>query len=335
MTITTAPPTAPAPEVDRRSGTSVARWVRDRGCYVALVLLLFYNAFFTTDFLAVANLRLILLQVVPILIVSLGMALVIGTRGIDLSVGSTMAIAGALMARSINPAGNPVTQTLVAIGLAVLAGLAIGVFNGVVISYAGVQPIVATLGLLVAGRGLALVIAGGALVEIFDDFVLNLSKGQLFGVNYSLIITLVLVGLTAVLVRNTTFGRQLVAIGGNPAASRLAGLPVRRTLITVYALSGVLAAVAGVMASSRLRASDPSFVGLLIELSAITAVVIGGTPLSGGRVRILGTVAGALLMQVLTTTLVSHNISDSVARMIQAAIILAAVYLQRETRTSS
>jgi galactofuranose transport system permease protein len=121
----------------------------------------------------------------------------------------------------------------------------------------------------------------------------------------------------------------VVAIGGNRGASVLAGLPVRRTLVVVYVVSGLLAALAGILDTARLSAADPSFVGLLIELSAITAVVVGGTPLSGGRVRILGTLAGALLMQLISATLIKHDLPDSTARMIAAAIIVAAVYLQR------
>jgi ribose transport system permease protein len=130
-------------------------------------------------------------------------------------------------------------------------------------------------------------------------------------------------------VRRTTFGRRLVAIGGNRKASELSGLPVRRILLLVYVVSGLLAAAAGVLATARLQASDPSSLGLLMELSAITAVVVGGTPLTGGRVRVLGTVAGALLIQLVRATLIKHDLADSLAQMVQAVIILAAVYAAR------
>jgi galactofuranose transport system permease protein len=132
----------------------------------------------------------------------------------------------------------------------------------------------------------------------------------------------------AFVVRRTTFGRQLVAVGGNRRASELSGLPVKRILLGTYVISGLLAAVAGILATSRLQASDPSTIGLLFELYAITAVVVGGTPLSGGKVRVLGTIAGALLMQLIDATLVKHNISDSWSQITQAVIIVAAVYLQ-------
>lgn len=125
----------------------------------------------------------------------------------------------------------------------------------------------------------------------------------------------------------------MVAIGGNRAAAGLAGLPVKRVLIGVYVVCGVLAALSGVLATARLTASDPSTLGTLMELSAITAVVVGGTPLTGGSVRVLGTVCGALLMQLLRATLVKHDLPDSTAQMAQAVIILVAVYVARERRS--
>jgi ribose transport system permease protein len=124
-----------------------------------------------------------------------------------------------------------------------------------------------------------------------------------------------------------------VAIGGNRAASTLAGLPVRRILILTYVAAGVFAALAGVLATARLTASDPSAIGNLMELAAITAVVVGGTPLSGGKVRVLGTVAGALLMQLVRATLIKHDLPDSAAQIVQAIIILVAVYVARERRS--
>ena len=191
------------------------------------------------------------------------------------------------------------------------------------------QPIIATLGVLVAGRGLALVFADGRLTEMFDPTLDALGNASVLGVPISVVLVLVITGAAGLAVHRTAFGRRVLATGGNRAAATLAGLPVKRTLVTVYVLSGLLAAVAGVLTTARQGASDPSFVGLLIELSAITAVVVGGTPLSGGRVRILGTLMGALLMQLITATVIQQNLPDSTARMIQASIIVAAVYVQR------
>jgi ribose/xylose/arabinose/galactoside ABC-type transport system permease subunit len=310
--------------------TAVAAWTREHGVYVALVLLIVYNVIATPNFVDVDTVQLLFSQVPPVIIVSLGMALVIGTGGVDLSVGSIMAIASAVLAKFV-VGGQPIGVAMIA---AVLAGLAVGIFNGLVVAFARVQPIVATLGVLVAGRGIALVITGGALVELFVPFFKTIRLGKFAGIPYVMIVAALLAVAVAFLVRRTAFGYRLLAIGGNRRASVLAGLPVRRTLIVVYAISGTLAAVAGVIATARLRASDPSYIGLLMELSAITAVVVGGTSLNGGRVRILGTVTGAILLQLLETTLVSHNAPDSVARMVEAVIIIAAVYVQRPSRSS-
>jgi ribose transport system permease protein len=306
-----------------RRTTGTRAWLRDNGVYAAIVLLLAYNAAFTENFNTFANLNTQLVQVAPILIVALGMALVIGTEGVDLSVGSVMAIAAAILPLYL---GYGIAA---AIGLALVAGALCGLLNGTLVAVVGIQPIVATLALLVGGRGLALVFADGQLKDIRNRDLLDLGSGKLLGFPVVVWTAAVLAALVWLLVRYTTFGRQLVAVGGNRSASALAGLPVRRVLMLTYVLSGVLAAIAGIVATARLTASDPSAIGNLYELSAITAVVVGGTPLSGGRVRILGTVAGALLMQLITATLIKHDLPDSTAQIVQAAIIVVAVYLQR------
>lgn len=316
-------------------GDSWAAWLSQRGVYIALLLLIVYNAAATNNFLTLDTIQLLFAQLPPVIIVSLGMALVIGTGGVDLSVGATMAIASAVLAKFVvtGPSGfgQPIAVAIVA---AVVAGLLVGIFNGLVVAVAEVQPIVATLGLLVAGRGIALVITGGALIELFVPFFTTVRLGKLFGIPYIMWVALVLAAIIAVVMRRTGFGYRLLAIGGNRRASVLAGLPVKRTLVAVYAISGTLAAIAGVIATARLRASDPSYIGLLIELSAITAVVVGGTALNGGQVRIVGTVAGAIFIQLLETTLVSHNVPDSGARIVEALIIVLAVYSQRLSRRS-
>lgn len=310
--------------VDR---ATASQWLQDYGVYAAVAALLLLNVAFTANFLSVENFRTQLVQAAPIVIVALGMALVIGTEGVDLSVGSTMAMSAALVPLYLG------YGAVAAIAASVVVGLAIGCFNGFLVAYVGIQPIVATLALLVGGRGLALVIAHGQLVDVRDQSFLNLGTGDLLGLPVNVVVAAVLALVAWLAVSRTTFGRRLVAIGDNRTASLLAGLPVRRVLVGVYAVSGLLAAVAGVLATARLGAGDPANTGLLMELSAITAVVVGGTPLSGGRVRILGTVMGALLMQLLRATLIKNNLPDSTAQMVQAAIIIIAVYAARERGT--
>ncbi|MER7395775.1 ABC transporter permease [Streptomyces sp. NPDC000151] len=297
--------------------------LQNYGVYAGVAALLLVNILFTPHFLSAENFRTQAVQVAPVLIVALGMALAIGTEGVDLSVGSVMALATSLV--SLYLGYGPWIALLVA----VVGGIVVGLANGSLIAFVGVQPIVATLALMVAGRGLALVLLP-QLKQVHDPGMAALGSGAVLGVPYLVLIAAGLALLTAFVVRRTTFGRQLLAIGDSRPAARLAGLPVRRVLILVYAASGALAAIAGVLATARLTASDPTSLGTLMELSAITAVVVGGTPLSGGRVRIGGTVAGAVLIQLLTATLIKHDLPPSWTQIAQAAVIVLAVYAARE-----
>jgi galactofuranose transport system permease protein len=308
----------PAVDMDR-----ARTLLQDYGVYAAIVLLLAVNAFWTDRFLTLDNLRTQLYQVVPVLVVALGMALVIGTEGIDLSVGAVIAIGSAAIPLYVGYGAWP------AIIAALVVGLLSGVVNGVMIAFAGVQPIVATLALMIGLRGLAVIINGASAKTISNPLIDNLGVGTWAGIPEMAWVAAVLVAIVAFLIRRTTFGRQLVAIGDNRAASRLAGLPVRRVLVTVYVLSGLFAALAGIMIVGNGGYADPANYGLNYELSAITAVVVGGTPLSGGKVRVVGTVAGAVLMQIIAATLIQHNIKSSYEQMVEAAIIIVAVWAAR------
>ena len=312
--------TVAAPPTASRSASGL---LRVYGVYVALAVVLLLNLVFTDNFFAVDNFRIQLIQVVPVLIVALGMALVIGTEGIDLSVGAVMALAAALIPLWLGYGVVP------AVLVALVGGLVIGLVNGGIVAFVGVQPIVATLSLMVAGRGIALVISDEQLKSIQNQDLRGFGTDSVLGVPIIVLVAAVLAVLVGVLVSSTTFGRQLVAVGGNRRAAELSGLPVKRVLVTVYVLCALLASVAGIVGVARAGASVPSTLGNLIELSAITAVVVGGTPLSGGQVRVAGTVAGALLLQLIQATLIKHDVPDSYSQIVQAAIIVLAVYVQR------
>ncbi|MCZ4507067.1 ABC transporter permease [Streptomyces sp. ActVer] len=299
------------------------RLLQEYGVYAGVAALLLFNFAFTDHFVSAENFRTQAVQVAPVLIVALGVALAIGTEGVDLSVGSVMALSTSLLSLYLG------YGVWAAVLVAVAGGILIGLANGTLVAHLGVQPIVATLALMVAGRGLALVLLP-QLKDVHDPGMTALGSGDVLGVPYLVLIAVALALLVAFVVRRTTFGRQLLAIGDSRPAARLAGLTVRRALIVVYASSGALAAAAGVLATARLTASDPTSLGTLMELSAITAVVVGGTPLSGGRVRIGGTVACAVLIQLLTTTLVKHDLPPSWTQMAQAVVIVGAVYAARE-----
>jgi simple sugar transport system permease protein/ribose transport system permease protein len=295
--------------------------------FIALVVLVLGNALFTPNFASAGNLWNILLQVSTVVLVAIGMTLVISTRGIDLSVGSVMAVSGAIVATTID------RGLAVAIPAALLGALLVGVVNGGLIAGGRVQPIVVTLATLIAGRGLAQVISNdGELVTIRSGAFEFLGRGHVGPVPTQVLVALMVAALAAFVLRATPFGRYVLAAGGNPAAARLAGVPVTRTIVTVYAASAVLAGLAGLVEASRLGASDAAKIGLNVELDAIAAAVVGGTALTGGRATIVGTVIGALIMQVIATSFNMLLVPYAWSLVLKAAIILLAVYFQRPRR---
>lgn len=319
----------PPPEESpaKKSSPGVMTWISKYGVYVALVVLFLLNMAITDHFMTASNLRLQLIQTAPTLIVAMGMAMVIGTKGIDLSVGAVMALSAAVVPLYIG------YGSAAAILIGLLFGVLCGLFAGFLVAVVGLQPIVATLSVMIGGRGLANVIAG-SIKTINDPGVVALGTESLLGIPYSVLIGLMVVLIVAFLVRRTTFGLNVESIGANQLATKLAGVRIGTVLLTVYAINGLLSALSGIIVAARTQASDPKTVGLQMEMDAIAAVVIGGTSLNGGKVRILGTVAGALLMQLITATLVSHNAPDSMAQMVEAVVIIAAVFTQVGRRKS-
>jgi galactofuranose transport system permease protein len=302
------------------------RWIQllqDYGIYGAIVLLILIDVILSPGFFSLSNLNVQLTQMVPTLLVALGMALVIGTEGIDLSVGAVIALAASVIPLYLG------YGAVVAVLLALLSGVIAGMIAGAMVAFAKVQPIVATLSLMIGLRGIAVIIGGASAKPISDPTIGYLGTGKILGLPVMFWLAVVLVVIVAFVVRRTTFGRQLVAIGDNRRASTLAGLPVRRVLLAVYIISGLMAAIAGVILVGYGAESDPANYGLSYELMAITAVVVGGTPLSGGKIKVLGTVAGAFFMQLITASLVQRNVPTSYSQMVEAAIIIVAVYIAR------
>lgn len=317
-----------APPVERSVGPGAAARLAGYGptygALAALVILFVLNLLFTPGFASAANLTNVLLQVSTTVLVAVGMTFVIATGGIDLSVGSVMAIASAVAAVQLDAGAG------VAVAVGVAAGLAAGVLNGALVTAFRIQPIIVTLATLITGRGVAQVISeGGQIITFSNPAFETLGRGNLGPVPVQVAITALVVGGAVFVLRETTFGRYVLALGGNEAASRLAGVPVTRTKVMIYALSGVLAALAGLIETARLGAADAGKVGLYIELDAIAAVVVGGTALSGGRATVMGTVVGALIMQIITTSFNMNGIAFSLSLVLKAAIILVAVYIQR------
>lgn len=309
---------------------------------LALLALLLYNVFFTSNFLTLGAFNANMTQVATIVIVGVGMTFVIATGGVDLSVGSLMAIAGVIAPMFLLTAdqfGAPWVGLLLAIAAPLVATSLLGAFNGTLVTKVGLQPIIATLVLFLAGRGLAQVLVNGELREFRNlgsplvpafEFI---GLGSIAGIRFQIIIMAVVVAVAAWVLRATTFGRYVLATGGNEAAARLAGVPTQRVKLAVYTISGLLAGLAGLIVVAINKSADPHRVGELMELDAIAAVAVGGTPLTGGRATIVGTLLGALIIQLLRFTLIAHNVPDGVARMAIAAVIVLAVLLQRQ-RTS-
>jgi ribose/xylose/arabinose/galactoside ABC-type transport system permease subunit len=294
------------------------------GAAIALTILLLVNVAFTPGFASFNNLSNILVQVTPTVLVAIGMTFVIATGGIDLSVGSVMAIASAVTAISLDYSAIP------AVLLGLIVATAVGALNGALISRFRIQPIIITLAVLIAGRGLAQVISnGGQLIPFSNPAFEYLGKGLIAGIPVQVLLLAAVVGLAIFVFRSTIFGRYIAAVGGNETAAHLAGVPTLSTKLSVYAVSGLLAGIAGLIYTARLGASDASKVGDAIELDAIAATVVGGTPLAGGRASIIGTVIGALIMIVITTSFNMNDMKYSWSLVIKAAIILLAVYLQR------
>ncbi|GAA1999381.1 ABC transporter permease [Catenulispora subtropica] len=304
-----------------------------------LVALMLFNLPFTPNFFAVGvrhgNLYGSVVNILNFgaktVLVALGMTLVIATGGIDLSVGAVMAIAGAVACKVITdaPDQNSLSVVFTAIGLALAAGAAAGLFNGVMVARAGVQPIIATLVLMVAGRGIAqLVTDGRVLTESSRPF--GRIGGFSFGVPTDVLLVVVLVAATSALTRRTAFGLLVEAVGGNSEASRLAGVRSRRIKLMVYLFCALCAATAGLVDASTLPGADANHSGLWIELDAILAVVIGGTPLTGGRFSIGGTVVGALILQTLKTTIFTIGIPSQANMVFEAGVVIIICLLQSE-----
>jgi simple sugar transport system permease protein/ribose transport system permease protein len=312
-----------------RRGARRLRWTtraQRYGALAALLVLFAYNAIATPFFLTQQSLLFVLLrQSAPIAIVAVGMAIVIGTGGIDLSVGSVMAIAGQVGA-SLVLHDHPFLLAIVA---ALLVSAMCGVFNGTLVARFGVQPIIATLILFIAGRGIAQLITGGKLQALAHPDFQWIGLGRPLGIPAQVIIAVVVAVVAWLVMRLTLFGRYVLSVGGNETASRLSGVPAARVKLLAYVTSAVLAGLVGLIAVSANSASDANNVGVGMELDAIAAVAVAGTPLTGGKVTIWGAVVGAVMLKLLQNTLIAHGIPKEVAQMIEGAVIIAALWLQR------
>ena len=266
----------------------------------------------------------------PLMLVALGMTVVIATRGIDLSVGAIMAVSGAvaltIIQGSPDPNGLPTVLTAVVVG--VLVALVLGVWNGFLVAVVGIQPIIATLVLMLAGRGIALLITGGFITTITSEPYRFMAQGYVFGLPFAFYVSIIAVIIVALVERRTALGVLTEAVGINPEASRLAGVRSRGIIWGAYAASGLLAGLAGILYSSNIMAADANAAGLYIELDAILAVVLGGTSLMGGKFSLAGTVVGVFTIQTLKSTITFLGVPPAVSPLFLAIVVVIVVLVQ-------
>ncbi|NUQ66362.1 MAG: ABC transporter permease [Pirellulales bacterium] len=303
------------------------RLLRQYGIVIAIVLIIAILTAKTPGFLTVANLTIVARQITLNGILAVGATFVLLTGGVDLSLGSVVALAGVVAAGFAHPGDYPV---LMPVAMGILTGAACGATNGLVVTRGGVAPFIATLGMMTAARGLAQVASGGRPVSNMSPDLIRLA-GDVWDVP---IPALILAGMSLAawaLLANTRLGRYVYAVGGNENAARAAGIDVKRVKTFAYTLCGALAGLAGVVQAARTTTGQPN-TAVGYELDAIAAVVIGGTSLSGGVGSIGGTLLGALLMGVINNGLDLLNVSSYYQQIVKGVIIVGAVWLDRRQK---
>jgi simple sugar transport system permease protein len=266
----------------------------------------------------------------PLILVSLGMMAVIAIRGIDISVGAVVAISAAVAATLISQAdaASGPAALCMAVGGALAVSALCGAWNGLLVVKVGMQPIVATLILMIAGRGIAQLITSGQIITIYNAPYAVIGNGYLLGIPVALVIALAVTLALQLALKRTALGLFIRAIGLNPQAAHIAGIRARGISLCLYTLCGLAAGIAGLIISSNVKSADGNNAGQLLELDAILAVALGGTSLNGGRFTVAGTVLGALIIQTLTTVIYASGLPPQVNLAFKAVLVFAALLLQ-------
>ena len=260
----------------------------------------------------------------PVALLAVGMTLVIATKGIDLSVGAVVAICGAVAAAAITAGYSAPVAILAALGVGALCGI----WNGFLVAILGIQPIIATLVLMVAGRGIAQLVTEGAILTFTNEGLIFVGSGTAFGLPMPIVIWVIFGLAVMVLVRRTALGMLIESIGVNRQASQLAGVRTTALLIAAYLLAGVCAAIAGLIVAADIKGADANNAGLWLELDAILAVVVGGNSLLGGRFSILGSLLGAVIIQAVNTGILTSGFPPEYNLIIKAVIIVLILVIQ-------
>lgn len=329
MTIDTSISTAPHKVGQDRVKARLAQF----GIYLALLLLVAFFTITSDVFLTSANLLNVLRQVSIIGICAVGLTFVLLTGGIDLSVGSIIGVSGMTCATLV-AAGFPV---MLAVAAALAFGLLAGLLAGLIINEAGIPPLITTLGLMTTLRGLSYISGGGLPVYGVPDGLKALGQGYVLGIPVPVILMAITLAVGHIVLTHTRFGREVYGVGGNEEAARLSGVSVKALKYKVYALSGTLAAFAGIVLMARVNSGQPKG-GEGYELDIITAVVLGGVSIFGGVGRLSGVLAGVLIMGVLANGMILLNIQEYVQWVVKGAVLLAAValdqFIHRQSKAS-
>lgn len=302
--------------------THLTSYARSLGTLLGLILLCLLLWILTPYFLTVSNLINVVQQTSIIAIVAVGMTFVIITAGIDLSVGSVIAFSGVVLGSAL-AAGVPLVPAL---GVALVAGFLCGLVNGLLISYGRLPAFIATLGMMSLARGVALMYTDGRPISGFDESFRSFSTGELFTIPFPVLLMVVVYVIAHFVLRRTKLGRYAYAIGGNEEAVILSGVNVRLYKSAVYGLCGMLCGLAAILLTARLNSAQPT-AGIMYELDAIAATVIGGTSLMGGEGTVFGTLVGALLIGVLRNGLNLLGVSSFIQQIAIGSVIIIAVFV--------
>ncbi len=305
--------------------------IRQYGLLIVFGIICLIISLITPQFLTISNLTIIVTQVSINALLAFGVTFVIITGGIDLSLGSIVAVSGVTSAMLAHPDSYPV---LIPIIMGLLAGLLMGAFNGFIITKSKIAPFIVTLGTMTIGRGLALILSDGRPVSNLSDSFNYLGSGTVLGIPVLILIFILVFALCSIILSKTILGRYIYAIGGNEQAARASGINIDRVKLSVYSISGLLAGLAGILLASRITTGQPN-AGAGFELDAIAAVVIGGTSTAGGRGTMAGTLIGVLLIGVINNGLDLLNVTSYYQQVVMGIIIIGAVVLDSLNQKST
>ncbi len=306
-------------------------FAKQYGAIIVFIVLLVINLVITPNFISMTTVWNLIIHSTTVMCVAMGMTFVIAVAGIDISVGATMALCATITAM-LAELGFPI---LFCLFIGVLFGAGIGAFIGALTVKFKIQPMVLTLAMMIILRSVARMVSNAKTVQIVDESFLALSGTSIGGVPVQLVYVLILAVVFFIIAERTVFGKSVEAIGNNATAAKLSGIRSDRIIIFVYVLLGILAALAGILTVSRTNNCNPSSVGTSMEMNAIAAVVIGGTSMSGGKPRVLGTVVGCFIISIIAMTVNMNGIDTAWSMLLEAIIIILAVYIQSDKSVKS